>query len=176
MVSLIDPLEYMIQPEFALGGGTIIGLSYDNSSMPKHYQWSPLCRVYWTQAPTAELCINGITEVVNAMYQNTLPYLVDPCATVNGLGGVLAGSVLQVNPNPVQSGEALILNFAGGSLSGAEVRWMDLTGRVLEQTRWAGAERFVLGTDGRAAGSYFIQVVQTTRGGDILHTRRITVR
>ena len=69
-----------------------------------------------------------------------------------------------------------MLNFAGGSLSGAEVRWMDLTGRILERTRWAGAERCVLGTDGRAAGSYLIQVVQSTRGGDLLHTRRVTVR
>ena len=95
---------------------------------------------------------------------------------VNGIGGVLAGSVLQVNPNPVQAGEALVLNFSGGSLSGAEVRWMDLTGRILDRARWAGASRFVLGTDGRAAGSYLIQVVQATPGGDILHTRRVTVR
>jgi len=114
--------------------------------------------------------------VVNSMYQNAVPYLVDPCTTVNGIGGVLAGSVLQVNPNPVQAGESLVLNFSGGSLAGAEVRWLDLTGRLLGQTRWTGAERFMLGPDGRPAGSYLIQVVQRTPGGDILHTRRVTVR
>ena len=35
--------------------------------------------------------INGITEVVNSMYQNAVPYLVDPCATTSGIGGVIAG-------------------------------------------------------------------------------------
>ena len=116
-VSLADPLEYMIQPEHALGGnGTLIGLSYDNASMSKHYEWTPLCRIYWTQAPETELCINGITEVVNDMYQNAVPYLVDPCATVNGIGGVVAGPTFSVSPNPVQAGEPLRLSFGGRSV------------------------------------------------------------
>ena len=176
VVSLVDPLEFMIQPEFALGGHTIIGLSYDNASMPKHYEWSPLCRIYWTQAPEAELCIQGITEVVNSMYQNAVPYLVNPCATTSGMGGVWAGASLQVSPNPVQAGEGLWLSFAGGDLTGAEVRWLDLTGRILDRTRWAGGERFLLGTESRPAGSYLIQVVDSRRGDDLLHTLRVTVR
>ncbi len=176
VVSMVDPLEYMVQPEFALGGNTIIGLSYDNTSMPKHYEWSPLCRVYWTQAPETELCINGITEVVNGMYQNAVPYLVNPCATTNGIGGVLAGTSFQVSPNPVQSGEALWLSFGGGDLTGAEVRWVDLTGRILHRTLWSGGDRFLLATEGRAAGCYLVQVVDSREGTEVLHTRRVTVR
>ena len=42
-VSLADPLEYMITPEFALGGGTLIGLSYEDESMSKHYGGLPSC-------------------------------------------------------------------------------------------------------------------------------------
>jgi hypothetical protein len=177
VVSLVDPLEYMIQPEFALGGNTIIGLSYENTSMPKHYVWSPLCRIYWTQAPETEVCINGITEVVNSMYQNAVPYLVDPCATTNGIGGVIAGPTLEVSPNPVQAGEPLWLSFAGGELVGAEIRWIDLTGRMVSQARWTGGRQMALSTAGRAPGSYLVQVVQTTPSGAPLeHTRRVTVR
>jgi hypothetical protein len=177
VVSLVDPLEYMIQPEFALGGNTIIGLSYENTSMPKHYEWSPLCRIYWTQAPETEVCINGITEVVNSMYQNAVPYLVDPCATTSGIGGVIAGVSLEVSPNPVQAGEPLWLSFAGGELVGAEIRWIDLTGRVVSQDRWTGGRQMALSTAGRAPGSYLVQVLQTTPTGVTLeHTRRVTVR
>ena len=50
--------------------------------------------------PQTELCINGITEVVNSMYQNAVPYLVDPCATVNGIGGVSQGPALRSAPTP----------------------------------------------------------------------------
>ena len=38
----------------------------------------PLCRIYWTEAPETELCIQEVTEVVNSMYQNAVPYLLDP--------------------------------------------------------------------------------------------------
>ncbi len=175
-VSLVDPLEYLIQPEHALGGNTIIGLSYENASMPKHYEWSPLVRIYWTQMPETELCINGITEVVNAMYHNAVPYLVDPCATVNGIGGVVAGPTFEVSPNPVQAGEPLWLTFSGGELVGAEVRWLDLTGRVVARDRWTGGRQMALTTSGRAPGAYLVQVLQTSGSATIEHTRRVTVR
>ena len=175
-VSLVDPLEYMIQPEHALGGQTLIGLNYDNASMSKHYEWTSLCRIYWTEMPETELCIEEVTEVVNSMYQNAVPYLVDPCATTSGVGGVVAGPTLEVSPNPVRAGEALTMTFAGGQLQGATVRWMDLTGRVVGETRWTGGRQLSLSTEGMAPGAYLVQVIQSTATGSIEHTRRVTVR
>ena len=176
-VSLIDPLEYMIQPEHALGGSTLIGLSYEDESMSKHYEWTSLCRIYWTETPATELCIEGVTEVVNSAYQNAVPYLVDPCATTSGVGGIVASVALEVSPNPVISGEPLFLSFGGGPLNGAAIRWLDLTGRVLATERWDGGRQLVLSTADRVAGAYLIQVVQPVIGGeDIVHTRRVTVR
>lgn len=176
-VSLVDPLEYSIQPSHALGGGTLIGLSYENESMSKHYEWASLCRIYWTEAPTETLCIQGITEVVNGMYQNAVPYLVDPCATANGIGGVLAGASLEVSPNPIRSGESLWLNFSTGALEGAEVQWLDLTGRILSTARWTGGRKMAVSTSGLVPGSYLIQVIQPGENGAVIeHTRRVTVR
>jgi hypothetical protein len=118
-----------------------------------------------------------VTEVVNSMYQNAVPYLVDPCATANGVGGIVASAALEVSPNPVLSGEPLSLSFGGGSLTGASVHWLDLTGRILATERWNGGRQMVLSTAGRVAGAYLIQVVQPVAGGeDIVHTRRVTVR
>ena len=177
VVSLVDPLTYMIQPEFALGGNTIIGLSYEDASIPKQYEWSPLCRIYWTQAPETELCINGITEVVNNLYQNAVPYLVDGCATTSSVGGVIAGVSFAASPNPVVAGAPLLLTFIGGEPSGAEVRWLDLTGRVVSRERWNGGRTMVLSTAGRAPGAYLVQLVRTTTSGVALeYTERVTVR
>ena len=176
-VSLIDPLEFMITPEFALGGNTLIGLSYEDESMSKHYEWASLVRIYWTEMPQTELCIEGITEVVNSVYQNAVPYLVDPCATVSGVGGVVASVSLEVSPNPVRTGEPLLLSFGGGSIDGASVHWLDLTGRTVASERWTGGRHMVMSTAERAPGAYLIQVVQSIVGGeDIVHTRRVTVR
>ena len=177
VVSLVDPLAYMIQPEFALGGNTIIGLSYEDASIPKQYEWSPLCRIYWTQTPETELCINGITEVVNNLYQNAVPYLVDGCATTSSVGGVIAGVSFAVSPNPVVAGAPLLLTFTGGEPSGAEVRWLDLTGRVVSRERWNGGRTMELSTAGRAPGAYLVQLVRTTTSGVALeYTERVTVR
>jgi hypothetical protein len=176
-VSLVDPLEYSIQPEHALGGNTLIGLSYQNTSMSKHYEWSSLCRIYWTEAPETELCIQEVTEVVNSMYQNAVPYLLDPCATVNGVGGVVSGASLTASPNPVQSGEPLWLTFSGGSLDGASVQWLDLTGRMIATERWVGGSNMSLSTGGLAPGAYLVQVRRPASNGAVLkHTRRVTVR
>jgi len=176
-VSLADPLEYMIIPEFALGGSTLIGLSYENQSMSKHYEWTSLVRIYWTAPPQTELCIEDITEVVNSMYQNAVPYLVDPCATANGVGGIVASASLELSPNPVRSGEPLWLSFGGGALDGAAVRWLDLTGRMVASEGWTGGRQMMLSTAGRVPGAYLIQVIQPVIGGeDIVHTRRVTIR
>ena len=144
--------------------------------MSKHYEWTPLCRIYWTSMPETELCIQEVTEVVNSMYQNAVPYLVDPCATTNGIGGIVAGPTLEVSPNPVRSGEGLTLSFAGGELQGAEIRWVDLTGRVVAPDRWTGGRQMTLSTEGRAPGAYLVQVIQRAWGATIEHTRRVTVR
>ena len=145
--------------------------------MSKHYEWASLCRIYWTEAPTETLCIQGITEVVNSMYQNAVPYLVDPCATANGIGGVLAGASLEVSPNPIRSGESLWLNFSTGALEGAEVQWLDLTGRILSTARWTGGRKMAVSTSGLVPGSYLIQVIQPGENGAVIeHTRRVTVR
>lgn len=89
----------------------------------------------------------------------------------------MASAILEVSPNPVLSGEPLSLSFAGGALNGASVRWLDLTGRILETERWDGGRQMVLSTADRVAGAYLIQVVQPVDGGvDIVHTRRVTVR
>ena len=176
-VSLVDPLEYNILPEHALGGSTLIGLSYHNASMPKHYEWSSLCRIYWTEAPETELCIQGITEVVNSMYQNAVPYLVEPCVTVNGIGGTVSGSTFQVSPNPVQSGEPLWLTFSGGTVDGASVQWLDLTGRVVASERWVGGGNMSLSTAGLAPGAYLVQVLRPSVSGTVVkHSQRVTVR
>lgn len=145
--------------------------------MPKHYEWSSLCRIYWTEAPETELCIQGITEVVNSMYQNAVPYLVEPCVTVNGIGGIVSGSTFQVSPNPVQSGEPLWLTFSGGIVDGASVQWLDLTGRVVASERWVGGGNMSLSTAGLAPGAYLVQVLRPSVNGTVVkHSQRVTVR
>ena len=51
----------------------LIGLSYEDESMSKHYEWTSLVRIYWTETPQTELCIESVTEVVNSMYQKRCP-------------------------------------------------------------------------------------------------------
>ena len=55
--------------------------------MSKHYEWTRLPHLL-TSMPETELCIQEVTEVVNSMYQNAA-YLVDPCATTSGIGGIV---------------------------------------------------------------------------------------
>jgi hypothetical protein len=73
-----------------LGGSRIIGLSYTDSSLVKHTDFTPLCRISYLSLTAGNVCISDIVDIVNDQANNVMTSVVDGCLTVP--------NVVAVNP------------------------------------------------------------------------------
>ena len=134
-VSLADPIEYSITPSFTPGGVEVIGLSYDDMSFPKHYEFAPLVRLYWASMGD-EVCIDFITDVVNDDYHNTLNVIEEGCVTASGVSESLDAEAPMLYPNPMT--DQATLRFSNPTRSAMDLTITDPTGRVVYTARPTG--------------------------------------
>ena len=89
--NLVDFPEYQIVPSFTPGGTEVIGLSFEDESLPKNYSPVPLVRLFWTSASN-EVCIDVVTDVVNEDYHNTMSVIDNGCTVMNYTCSAIGGS------------------------------------------------------------------------------------
>lgn len=77
--SLVDPEVYAGVSEHAPGGNTLVALSYDGSTIPKHMVHTSIMRVHWFGSANSMICISEVIDVVNSSLHNTLTALSDAC-------------------------------------------------------------------------------------------------
>jgi PKD repeat protein len=68
--NLADPAVYDIAPQASLGGVKVIGLSFTDQTLPKNLTPVPLVRLNYLNVTGSEVCITGITDVVNEDFHN----------------------------------------------------------------------------------------------------------
>ncbi|MFZ8836344.1 MAG: lysyl oxidase family protein [Flavobacteriales bacterium] len=156
-VSIADPIEYPITPSFAPGGNEVIGLSYENMSFPKHYEYVPFVRLYWTEIEE-EVCIDFITDVVNEDYHNTFNVIEEGCVISSGISDALDAEAPMLYPNPMI--EQSTLRFANPSRQPMLLQITDATGRIVYEARPNGTSH-VIQRGALKSGAY----VYTLSGG-----------
>ena len=167
-ISIADPIEYPIVPSFAPGGVEVIGLSYDNMSFPKHYDYVPLVRLYWT-AVEEEVCIDFITDVVNESYHNTLTVIEEGCVISSGVADNIDAVAPMLYPNPMR--DQATLRFSNPSREFLHLVISDATGRVVYNERVNGTSH-VIERNGLRSGSY----MYTLSGNSTSFTGRLNVQ
>jgi hypothetical protein len=150
VVSLADPIDYPIEPSFMPGGQEIIGLSYEGESLFKNYEWAPLLRIYWAQLTSDTLCIDFITDIVNADYHNTLHVIEDGCVMPNSISEAVAAAPM-FYPNPMN--DQAVLRFANPSRGWLTLTITDPQGRILRSEEVTGT-RCVIDRRDLAVGAY----------------------
>jgi len=149
-VSIADPIEYPITPSFTPGGVEVIGLSYENQSFPKHYEYVPFVRLYWVSIEE-EVCIDFITDIVNEDYHNTLHVIEDGCITANGVSESWDAEAPMLYPNPMT--ERATIRFANPTRQPMLLNITDATGRVV-YTANPNGNTHVIERGNLTAGSY----------------------
>ena len=134
-VSLADPIEYSITPSFTPGGVEVIGLSYEDMSFPKHYEFVPLVRLYWATIED-EVCIDFVTDVVNEDYHNTLNVIEEGCVTSSGVAEAIDAAAPMLYPNPMT--DYATLRFANPTRQPMLLTITDPTGRVVHTANPSG--------------------------------------
>ncbi len=139
-INLINPLEYDIEPAFAPGGNELIGLSYSNQSMLKHYEFTPLVRLYWSSIEE-EVCLETIVDVVNDDYHNTLTFIEDGCVVSSGVATSLDANAPLLFPNPMT--ESATLRYANPTREQMTLIIADATGRIVYEERVLGTSHVI---------------------------------
>ena len=158
-VSIADPIEYPITPSFTPGGVEVIGLSYDNMSFPKHYEYAPLVRLYWS-AVEDEVCIDFITDVVNESYHNTLTVIEEGCVTASGVAESIDAEAPMLYPNPMKA--MATLRFANPTREPMQLIISDATGRVVYD-EFVNGTSHVIQRNGLRSGAYFYTLRSESR-------------
>jgi hypothetical protein len=101
--SLTNEAGFYHRPEYALGGQRVLGLNRMDSTLARSLVWKPLCRLYWFDLTATEICLVGVEDAVNQLYEQVLTKIEGNCRPVTASGidpGNFNPVNVQVYPNP----------------------------------------------------------------------------
>lgn len=163
--NLVDTAYYPISPEWSVLEAEVIGMSYQDSLIPRNITPSPLCRIHYLSLTDTLLCISDIQAVVNQDYEETITS-VDPFNTCivayTGIDELPNGGVeLTLYPNPMQQSSTLkIDNKFNAEIA---VQLIDPSGRMVRNYGRVNTTTLSIERSTLSAGIYFVQVSDTDR-------------
>jgi hypothetical protein len=163
--NLIDPAVYPITPEWSLGGSEVIGISYQDSLIPKFLNPEPLCRIYYFELTDTLICISDIKSVVNQNYEETITS-VDPfnacIVAYTGVDELVSGGVeLHLFPNPMEESSTLQINNRFNA--NISVSLIDPSGKMVRDYGNVTTTQLTINKNDLSAGFYFVQVMDENR-------------
>ncbi|MDP6908030.1 MAG: lysyl oxidase family protein, partial [Flavobacteriales bacterium] len=172
--NLIDPNVYPITPEWNTDG-TIVGISFQDSLIPKYVDPTPLCRVYYSSLTDTIVCIDPIQSFVNQAYEEVITR-VDPFNTCilayTGIEELTDGGIeLNIFPNPMT--ESTTLRIYNRFNADFNVSLVDPTGRVIRDYGQVTTNEITIQKDELSSGIYFVQVTNENR---ILNRERLIIQ
>ncbi len=161
--NLVDDAIYPISPNGA--GQTVIGISYQDSTINKSNAFQPLCRVHFSEVTEDFICISTIEEIINLDQEQTVTYLLDPCVEYEaptGTRDLIQQLEAKVVPNPTSGPAMLQFKNPAGDVYQLEVR--NANGQLLYAQSIAG-NSVELPTAQWPAGLYFYRLSSHQRQG-----------
>lgn len=83
--NLVPSLQGDISVSSTLGGTKVIGLSYLDSTLAKSTSYVPLVRINYLSLTGSQICIAGITDIVNDQANNVITRVENGCVAVNNV-------------------------------------------------------------------------------------------
>ena len=103
--------NYPIIPSFSNGSNMILGVSFEDSLIIKHYEPAPLCRVYFSSIQE-EACIDTIIDIVNENYENVIVVNnSNLCNSSTIKTDDLSEIYFDIFPNPASSSIDVYINY-----------------------------------------------------------------
>ncbi|MCB9187303.1 MAG: T9SS type A sorting domain-containing protein [Flavobacteriales bacterium] len=163
--NLVDPMVYPITPEWTLGGTEVIGISYQDSLIPKYLNPAPLCRIHYFSLTDTVICISNIKTVVNQNYEETIKRVdgLHACIIAHtGIDELVDGGVdLRLFPNPMESATTLEVNNRYNAE--VNVSLIDPSGKMVRDYGNVTNSKLTIEKSGLSAGIYFVQVTDKHR-------------
>ena len=163
--NLVDPIAYPITPEWSLGQSEVIGISYQDSLIPRFQNPSPLCRIHYFSLTDTLICISDIKTVVNQNYEETVTSVdgFNTCIVAfTGIDELANGGVeLSIFPNPMSEFATVkIENKFNAKIS---VQLVDPSGKNVRDFGSVNTNSVRINRNNLSAGIYFVQVKDKER-------------
>ncbi|MBL4587029.1 MAG: T9SS type A sorting domain-containing protein [Flavobacteriales bacterium] len=163
--NLVDPSIYPITPEWSVGGNKVVGISYQDSLIPKYLNPTPLCRVYYSSLTDTLICIADVKTVVNQNYEETTTRVDGFNACIfayTAIDELVNGGVeLNLYPNPMK--ESATLQITNRFNADIAVRLINPFGKIVRDYGAVRKNRLTIERGSLSTGIYFIQVTDNNR-------------
>lgn len=163
--NLVDPVNYPITPEWSLGGTEVIGISYQDSLIPRFQNPSPLCRIHYFSLTDTLICISDIKTAVNQNYEETINRVdgLNSCLVAfTGVEELVDGGVeLSLYPNPMSENTTLKINNRFNA--NISISLIDPAGKMVRDYGNVTETQLSIERSGLSAGMYFVQVMDEDR-------------
>lgn len=156
--NLLPPMDFPVVNDYLAGGNKVIGISYVDSTIDKYTNFTPLCRIYYSNLTDTVVCIDEIVHIVNENYEATLTNS-PACVSLNNVGidEVSSNNRMIVYPNP--SNGIFQIEITDFTNENGSIELKDITGKTISSTEMKAESNGQLQMDLRSLskGVYFIQ-------------------
>ena len=168
--SLVDITDADMDFQVSVGSNKLIGICYDQSNLDKYADYTPICRVHFSNLSDLNVCIDQVITTVSESYEQTINVKSDDCfespASVEGIEGLQS---FEIQPNPA-SDRAFVQISTDENVDYTLVI-TDMLGRVVEEFSADGTSLQSLDISLYDSGVYFVRLVI----GDQTMTKRLIV-
>ncbi|RME96247.1 MAG: T9SS C-terminal target domain-containing protein [Bacteroidetes bacterium] len=169
VTSLVPIERYPVAPQLSLLDNTIIGMSFQDSTIERSQTYQPLCRIFYTRFTDAQVCLTQVEEAVNALYEQTVTVVEDGCVQLVGVHDIYQEITVSVTPNPWL--QKAMLSFPNPTQEMYHITLHDALGRRVRSYATRGTDLTIERGELRA-GVYFYEL----RGVDVRGTGRLVVQ
>lgn len=147
--------SYQATPQFNPVTGKILALAPDESYIPKNVTPNTFVRIKYANINQSEVCISGITAVVNQKYHKSNAVIGTPaCVPTNMVGAKEPATAFAVfvQPNPMQ--ESSTIYFENPAAEAMQFQLTDMLGQVVRSYQDIRGESVVVERGDLPHGAY----------------------
>lgn len=168
--NLVDASNYPILPSIGLSDGTVVGISYQDSTIMKNPIAHPLVRIHYTELTGGDICISNIVSVVNQDDHEVFTKIDGGCIDIVGTDNLAGQFGITVQPNPFLQNTRLTFHNPDGQAF--QLNLTDITGKIVRQYKSITGSEFFLERNGLPAGIYIGELTS----GNISYSCKLIVQ
>ncbi len=156
-IDYVNNLMPNYNPNIMFDEQEIIGVSYDESTIDKHADFTPFLRIYYTQLTEGNVCIANITDFVNDDHEATTNVIENGCTTGNtGITEINNTFEVSIIPNPMSDEGIIQFNNQNNQSFNFEI--FDVNGKVVYQKNNINDNIIIIPSKSLSQGVYYYRL------------------